>query len=246
MGKVRVVFLGTGDAFSAGGSLQASYLLQSPGITLLLDCGASILASFGRAGMSTDPVDAVLLSHLHGDHFAGLPFLLLEYVYVEPRRRPLPIVGPAGTKERVLALFEAMYPDALREVSFGLEFIEMVPGQPLQILSATVAPFAVTHQRIGTSLGLGIELDGRRIVYSGDTGWTEELITHSSKADLFICECSFYNTRIPSHLDYARLAENRHRFSARRIILTHLGREVQAMRSAIDAELAYDGLIVEL
>ncbi|HYK90747.1 MAG TPA: MBL fold metallo-hydrolase, partial [Acidobacteriota bacterium] len=109
-----------------------------------------------------------------------------------------------------------------------------------------VDPFAVPHQEQGISLGLSLEVAGRRIVYSGDTGWTEELIARSADADLFICECSFYETRIPTHLDYPRLDQNRRRFSAQRMVLTHLGQEVLAHKGEIDMDLASDGLVIEL
>jgi ribonuclease BN (tRNA processing enzyme) len=243
---VRVVFLGTGDAFSAHGSHQASYLVQSPRATLLLDCGPATLSSLKRDRISASPIDAILLSHLHGDHFAGLPFLFLEYTYEEPRQRPLLIAGPPGTRKRVLELHKAMYPDVRQKLPFELDFIEMLPEQRLDLGSAIVEPFRVPHQQKEISLGLSVELEGRRIVYSGDSGWTDELIARSKNADLFICECSFYETRIPSHLDYPRLAENRRRFRAKRMILTHLGREVQVRRPEIDMELAGDSLIVEL
>jgi len=243
---VRTVFLGTGDAFSACGSHQASYLVQCPETSILLDCGPATLASLKRDGISSGPIDTVLLSHLHGDHFAGLPFLFLEYTYIEPRRRPLGIAGPPGTRKRVMALFETMYPDALLELPFRLDFTELLPDQRVQLGPVIVDPFRVPHQQREISLGLSVEVAARRILYSGDTGWTEELVTRSIKADLFICECSFYETRIPTHLDYPRLAENRARFAAERMILTHLGHEVYARRSEVEMQMARDGLVVEI
>src|SRR5262245_54824193 len=101
MDAVGVTFLGTGDAFSAAGSFQASYLVRGGGTTVLLDCGASTLTSLKRHGLDATAIDAVLLSHLHGDHFAGLPYLFLQYRFDTPRRRPLHIAGPPGTADRV-------------------------------------------------------------------------------------------------------------------------------------------------
>jgi ribonuclease BN (tRNA processing enzyme) len=246
MTSVRVVFLGTGDAFAAGGSQQASCLVQCPDTCFLLDCGPGALASLKRAGISPGPIDTVLLSHLHGDHFAGLPFFLLEYTHIERRRRPLRIAGPSGTRKRVAALCEAMYPGFLQELPFEPIFIEMQPDERLRLASMAIETFRVPHQPEEISLGLCIEVAGRRLAYSGDTGWTEELVTRTGNADLFICECSFYETRTPFHLDYLRLAEHRARFGAKRVILTHLGEEVLARSSEVDMELAFDGLIVEI
>ena len=242
-----MVFLGAGDAFSAGGRHQAGYLVTAPAATILLDCGGTTLASLKREGIKTGSIDTVLISHLHGDHFSGLPFLFLEYTYVDPRRRPLRIAGPPGTAERVGSLFRSMYQEtAAQPLPFPLEFIEMHPQRQLGLDAVTVTPFRVPHQANEISLGFGITVDGRRILYSGDTGWTEDLVSHAQGTDLFICECSFYETRMPSHLDYPRIAANRCRIDTKRLILTHLGQEVLARRNQIDIELASDGLVVGL
>ena len=71
-------------------------------------------------------------------------------------------------------------------------------------------------------------------------------MTQSQGADLFICECCFYETRVDFHLDYPRLAAQRHRFGCRRLVLTHCGREVLAHREEITEEIAPDGLVVDL
>jgi len=247
MTSVRILFLGAGDAFSAGGRHQAGYLVTGSGTSILLDCGATTLASLKREGVPAGCIDTILISHLHGDHFSGLPFLFLEYTYVEPRRRPLRIAGPPGTGDRVHELFRAMYRDAgSRPLPFEVDFIELRPDTQTHTGLALIDPFRVPHQQTELSLGLAVTLNGCRIVYSGDTGWTEDLISRSEGANLFICECSFFERRMDSHLDYPRIAENRHRFGTERLILTHLGGEVLAHRDQIDIELAHDGLRVDL
>jgi ribonuclease BN (tRNA processing enzyme) len=244
---VQVSFLGSGDAFCAAGRHQAGYLVQAPTSTLLLDCGATTLAAMKRDGHSSASIDAVVISHMHGDHFSGLPFLFLEYVYQEPRRRPLRVVGPPGIEQRVHALFRAMYRDAAVEpLPYPVEFVELRPGEPLEVAGARVAGFRVPHTETDLSLGLHVEVEGRRILYSGDTGWTEDLVAQSQGTDLFVCECCFYDTRLDFHLDYPRLEENCPRFGTRRLILTHLGREVLARKGTLALELAYDGLTVEV
>jgi ribonuclease BN (tRNA processing enzyme) len=247
MPPVRVTFLGTGDAFSAAGRHQAAYLVEGGGTTFLLDCGCATLTSLKRAGIAAAGIDLIVLSHLHGDHFAGLPFLFLEYTYEQPRQRPLRIAGPPGTEERVWALFRATYKElAAKPLPFALEFTEMTSQVPVAFGAVHVDPFRVPHQEQDISLGLRIAVARRTLLYSGDTGWTEELVTRSQGTDLFICECCFFETRVPFHLDYPRLAEHRARFGAKRMILTHLGREVLARRSELEIELASEGLSVEL
>src|SRR5437667_6424224 len=106
---VRVTVLGSGDAFGSGGRLHSAYLVETPRHTFLLDCGPTILQSLKRSGRDPGAVDFVLLSHLHGDHFGGLPFLFMEYRFEEPRSRPLAVYGPPGTERRVRGLFAALF-----------------------------------------------------------------------------------------------------------------------------------------
>jgi ribonuclease BN (tRNA processing enzyme) len=245
--NIQVKFLGAGDAFSAGGRHQAGYLVQTGQTSFLLDCGATTLASLKREGLSPGAIDTIFLSHLHGDHFAGIPFLFLDYTYSEPRTRPLRIAGPPGTEERVTSLFRAMYSElSRRPLPFQLEFIEMLPQKRLEIGCVAVDPFRVPHQEKEISLGLGVLVDGHSILYSGDTGWTEDLVSQSEGTQLFICECSFFETRVSFHLDYPRLYENRGRFGTDRLILTHIGQEVLAHRNEVELEVAADGLVVEV
>jgi ribonuclease BN (tRNA processing enzyme) len=245
--SVRVTFLGAGDAFNSGARCHASYLVSAPSTRLLLDCGATALMALKRCGTSPGDIDAVFVSHLHGDHFSGVAFLLLESVYESQRRRPLTIVGPPGTQARLEELYRCLYRElACRPLPFELRFVEVNPSHPVSIGSASLLPFRVPHQQNEISLGVRLSIDGKTILYSGDTGWTEELVTQSQGTDLFICECCYFETRVDFHLDYPRIAENAARFGCRRLVLTHIGREVLARRNEVTLELAHDGLVVEL
>lgn len=244
---VRVVFLGAGDAFGAGGRCMAAYLLEAPGSTILVDCGPTALLSLKRQGLTADAVDGIVVSHFHGDHFAGIPFLLLEYLFERPRRRPLTIAGPPGTEEHTRQIFSAMYPDlATRPLPFPIRYVDLAPDTPSVIAGTTVAPFRVPHQERGISLGFRLQVASRTILYSGDSGWTEAFVAQSRDADLFICECCFFETRVDFHLDYPRIAANRSRFGCRRLILTHIGREVLARLAEVGEEVGEDGLVVHM
>jgi ribonuclease BN (tRNA processing enzyme) len=244
---VRVLFLGTGDAFSAGGRHQAAYLIQGPEGSLLLDCGSSFLAALKSCKLMANPIDAIFISHLHGDHFAGLPFLFLHWTEVEPRFKPLTIIGPPEVERRVMQLYSAMYPDSAEEpLPFPLEFIEAQTRKQLVAGGMKINPFHVLHQIKPQSLGCEIEAGGRRIVYSGDSGWTEELLMHTQNADLFICECTYFETQVATHMNYLQIAQNLDRFGSKRIVLTHLGEEVLERQQDTAIELAHDGLEVTL
>jgi len=245
--SVTVRFLGSGDAFNARARCHASYLVSSPTTSLLLDCGPAALLAMKRDELPVDLIDAVCLSHLHGDHFAGLPFFFLTWIFDAPRQRPLTIVGPPGTEARVRDLYRAMYRDlSERPMPFPVHYAEVTDGTRTTLGSAELLAFAVPHQLTEVSLGYRLTLDGKVVLYSGDTGWTEALVTQSRDTDLFICECCFFETRVDFHLDYPRIVEQRARLGCRRLVLSHLGREVLARRDEIQEELAFDGLIVEV
>jgi ribonuclease BN (tRNA processing enzyme) len=244
---VRVTFLGTGDAFNARGRCHASYLIAAPSSTILLDCGPSTLLAMNRDGQSPEVLDAIVLSHLHGDHFAGLPFFFLHFIFDAPRKRPLTIVGPPGTEARVYDLYRAMYRDlSSQTMPFALQFVEATAGLHTAVGPIDLLPFAVPHQQTEISLGYRLAADGKTILYSGDSGWTEALVTQSRSTDLFICECCFFETRVDFHLDYPRIAENRARFGSRRLVLTHVGREVLSRRDEIPEEIGHDGLVIDV
>lgn len=247
MSDVRVLFLGTGDAFAAGGRFLSACLIQSHGTSLLLDCGPTVLTALKQQGIRAGALDAIFFSHLHGDHIAGAPFLLMEYIYRDQRHSPLMMIGPPGTRERIMALFASMYPEAARKsLPFELNFLEIQPPAPAECRGMALQLFPVPHQEGAISLGCILEIGGRRILYSGDTGWTEDLVKYAEGTDLFICECSFFESRFPFHLDYPRLLENRERLHTRRLILTHLGQEVLSRSDEVKLEMAEDGLEIEL
>ena len=97
---VRVTVLGSGDAFGSGGRLHSAYLVESTQRTFLLDCGPSVLQGMKRVARDPSKLDFVLLSHLHGDHFGGVPFLFMEYLYEQPRSRPLVVTPAQFLKDR--------------------------------------------------------------------------------------------------------------------------------------------------
>jgi len=222
-------------------------MVEAPSTRFLLDCGPTALMALKREGLTSADIDTILISHLHGDHFGGIPFLLLECVFETPRKGPLTVIGPPHTRSRVADLYRALYRElSARELPFEYRCIEVLPGERKQIDGIDLLPFRVPHQENAISLGWRVEIDGKIILYSGDTGWTEDLVEHSQGADLFICECSYFDTRVGFHIDYPRLAENHHRFGCRRLLLTHIGREVHAHHKEIELQIAQDGMVVEL
>src|SRR4029079_4872177 len=108
---MQLTIIGCGDAFGAGGSLHTSFYVRSSASTFLIDCGASTLIGMHRLGLQPNDIYAVFVTHLHGDHFGGLPWLLIDAQYASKRTRPLIVTGPKGIAERFQTAAEALYPN---------------------------------------------------------------------------------------------------------------------------------------
>jgi ribonuclease BN (tRNA processing enzyme) len=244
---VRLTVLGSGDAFGSGGRAHSAYLVEAPGATFLIDCGPSILQSLKRIGRDPGTIDFVLLSHLHGDHFGGVPFLFMEYYYERPRTRPFAVHGPEDSERRVRGLFSALYERTAREtLPFAVHYQTVTPGTEYTVQGVRVRPFRVPHSEELVCIAYRLEVAGRTILYSGDSAWTDEFLTQSAGVDLFVCECSTYETRLDIHLAYDEIAERAKRFGCRRLLLSHLGSEPLRHLDTITLECAQDGMTIEL
>jgi ribonuclease BN (tRNA processing enzyme) len=247
MNGVEIRFLGTGDAFGSGGRLHASTFVRAAGGNLLVDCGPSALAALRRDALDPNAVDAVLLTHLHGDHFGGVPFLLMDAHYATGRTRPLVIAGPAGVEAAVARALDVLFPGSGGLVPrFPVSYVEWRDREAVVAGPARVTPFPVAHSTSTPCYGVRVEAGGRVLAFSGDTEWTDALIELSSGADLFVCECSGYESAPPHHLDYLTLERHRPALTCRRLLLTHMGAEMLARVPALGADTARDGLVLTL
>jgi ribonuclease BN (tRNA processing enzyme) len=241
-----VTFLGSGDALGSGGRFQACFAVRAGADHVLLDCGASSLVAMRRFGVDPTAVDAVIVSHLHGDHFGGLPFLVLAGQFGR-RTRPLRIAGPPGVEARVRAAMEVLFPGSSTvERRFALEFVDLQPGRATRIGALDVTAFEVAHPSGAPALALRLAAGGRVLAYSGDTAWTETLLEVARDADLFVCEAYFYEKVVPHHLDYRTLLAHRDRLGCRRLLLTHMSEDMLARLPLSGVEWAEDGRSVSL
>ncbi len=245
MDQVTVRFLGCGDAFGSGGRFQTCFLVRSGTARFLIDCGASSLIAMNRFGVDPAEIDLILLSHLHGDHFGGLPFFLLDAQILRKRTRPLVIAGPPGLRKRLTDAMEVLFPDSSRiRSSFPRELIELRPERPRALDGITVTPYVVEHPSGDPPFALRIECGGKIITYSGDTGWTDALVEAARGADLFIVEAYLFNKKTSLHMDLETLTAHLGDLSARRVILTHLGADMLARASGLPYQCAEDGATV--
>ncbi len=244
---MRVRFLGCGDAFGSGGRFNTCFLVSGEERRFLIDCGASSMIAMRRFGVDPNGIDTVVLSHLHGDHFGGLPFMILDAQLMSKRDRPLKIVGPETTSKRLTETMENLFPGSTGiDWRFELDIEEFEDRTEWRSGALSVVPYHVKHPCGAPPYALRVTFDGRTISYTGDTEWTDNLVPACRGADLMIAEAYFAAKKVKFHLDLESLIEHLPEIGPKRLILTHMSDDVLERLGELDCETAADGLVVEL
>ena len=244
---VSVRFVGSGDSFGSGGRFQTCILVDGGGTRFAIDFGTSSLIALNQQGIEHNSIDTILLTHLHGDHCGGVAFMLMDAMLGARRSRPLTIAGPRETRARMGAIAEALFPgSAVMTAKFPLDYVEMEVGRATAVGTLRVTPYAAKHTWQTNPTFLRVEVGDKVIAYTGDGEWTEEMATMGRGADLVIAECYYYAKPIKWHLNYPALVEHFRDFGAKRVILTHMSREMLPHAGEIAEECAHDGLVVEV
>jgi len=247
MSFVDVQFLGSGDAFGTGGRFNTCFHVTTPKHSFLIDCGATSLVAMKKFSVNPNSIDSIFLTHLHGDHFAGVIFFLMDGRYISKRTRPLIIAGPKGVKARIIQTMEALYPGCWdKYIDFDLIFIELSKGHRQAFNGVGVFPYSAKHLQDGNDFILRFDVYGKTITYSGDTSWTQDLIQASHDADLLICESFHYDVECPFHMDYKTFKKKLPEITAKRIVLTHLGPDALARQDQMDQQVAFDGMKISI
>ena len=244
---MQLRFIGCGDALGSGGRANTCFHVTGENVNFLIDCGASSLPALKRFDVARDSIDLILITHFHGDHFAGLPFFLLDAQFTR-RTHPLVIAGPQGIETRLAQVMEAMFEHSSKtKQRFDLSVVALNPEESRSFSAVKVTPYPVVHgESGGPFLAYRIEAEGRTIAYSADTEWTDTLIPAAREADLFVAEAYYYDRIVKNHLSLKTLETHLSEISARRLILTHMSDDMLGRLDSLAYTTASDGLVVEL
>ncbi len=247
--SVTVTFVGSGDAFGSGGRFQTCIMVDAPGVRFVIDFGCSSLIALKKMGIAHNSIDAIVLTHIHGDHAGGIPFMLVDAMLGAKRQSPLIIAGPRETTRMLAEYQETLFPgSAVMQPKFDLSYIEMevLKGTPVGDLGLTVTPYPAAHTGETNPTSVRCEVAGKVVSYTGDSAWTKHMPKVAGEADLFISECYFHQKPIRFHMNYPDVIEHWDELGAKRTILTHMSDEMLAQADNVAEECAYDGLVVEI
>ena len=241
---MRLVTLGTGTVALTAARVCAGHYVEAGDTRLLLDCGSGVTHRLAELDVPWQRITHVLVSHFHLDHVSDLATLVFAWKYgdLPPRSAPLSIVGPQGTAALVGRIADA-FGEWLREPGFPITFLEMEPGSALD-LGDGVRVRATKVPHTDESIAYSIERGGRRIVYTGDTGYDPMFAEWARGADVLLCECSLpADMAIATHLTPEQCGALAAAALPKHLVLTHFYPPVERVdiRAVIAAH--YAGLV---
>lgn len=221
---MRVKFIGVGEAFDenyANTSLLVRTEREGKQAAVLMDCGFTAPPGVWRDCPDPDDIDAVWISHFHGDHFFGLPALLTRY-WETKRAKPLVIVSQEGVEEVVLAAVRLAYPSILEKLPFDLRFETLKPGKAAEI--AGLAWQAALNGHSQKDLAVRLSEGEKSVFYSGDGRATDETLSLASGSDLIVHEAFLLDQPMPAHGSITESIDFAARAKARMLALVHIAR----------------------
>ena len=244
-GGLGVTFCGVGEAFDE--SLPNTCLhLHGAGTSLLLDCGFTAAAAFWRYAQNPQQLDAVCISHFHGDHFCGLP-QLVGFFMSAGRTAPLSILGQLGVRERTIQAVNAAYGSLLKHIQFPLEFIETAPGASFGVGGLRLNFARTRHSKAAPNLAVRVDAPescgGASVFYSGDGGPTPESTALALGCTLAVQEAYGLERALPHHGSVADALGFAATERARSLALVHVSKHVRrGQRPEIEAAIAQSGV----
>ena len=251
---MQLTVIGSGTISLSATRGCAAYLVEAGGARILMDCGPGAAHTMARHGVDWWGITHVVLSHWHLDHIGDLPTLIFAWRHarLEPRSTPLTIVGPAGTRD-LITRWAAALGDWLTIPGFPVEIIEPALETAFQLADGvTLTSRSVPHT--AESVAYSIEHDGKRLVYTGDTGDDPSLGAWAAGCDMLLAECSLPDSMpVSIHLTPSQTAALATAAAPGMLVVTHMYPPLEGidLRAELGARwagptvIATDGLVLD-
>ena len=253
---MRLTVLGKSPSWQDAGGACSGYLIEEDGTTVLLDCGNGVFSKL-RLYRDYTAVDAVVISHLHADHFLDLVPFSYALTYA-PRQQPTPVdrwpgtqtparpklFAPKGARDLFRSVVGAWGNDDLIENAFDLE--EFSPDSVIEAGTMRFRFQDVPHFTETFAIEISSMNGGGRITYGADCSPNEKLVEFARGTDLLIVEATLprpERTGVRGHLTPQEAAEHATKACVKRVLLTHVSDELDRLWIRKCAKLAFDGPI---
>jgi ribonuclease BN (tRNA processing enzyme) len=252
MSTPEIQLLGTGTAFQQDGrGAQCILITDSSGELIAVDVGPTAAAAATRYQAPLARMRHLFITHLHGDHIAGWPFVALQMIFLEKRTAPLDIWGPPGVQERLEGLLRLCYPKIAAEQATSLPIsyheVEVARKDALRAGGVSFDTFPMEHD--ASSIGFGLRVASSYLGVSGDTQWCSGLEELAQRSDLLFVECTTLEKSDYTHLSLEEIRQYRAKLPHGKWVLVHLPDEV-AVDLAADpisgVVAASDGMRIQL
>lgn len=224
----EILFVGVGEACDPLYPNTALLLKNETGQgRVLLDCGFTTPHLYFQYCSEPEELQALWISHFHGDHFFGVPLLLLRF-WEMGRRAPLTILGPPGVEEKICQAMDLAYPNFRARLDFPLHFQEVESGYAHEAAGLTWVAAKIEHAE--PALAVRVADQEKSLFYSGDGRPTRETLALAVGCDLAVHEAFRVSGHTPGHgsvlacLDFARQS------GVKNLVLLHINRNERAER----------------
>lgn len=219
---MEVTFLGSANAFASEGKYWSSFIVDKK---YQFDCPPTLLPQLKRLGIDLPEIEVIFITHAHGDHFVGLPFLLLEYTYITPRTKDLYIVGPPGCEAWLEDFAGRVYPNIIKPAGYNRIYIDAKPGETQHAAGLTFTSLPMNHVKEDDvqAMGYRVQIGDKTLAYTGDTMFAEEVVELGDGADVYVVDCTYTEGCGPQHMGMDDIKVVRERITPETtMILTHL------------------------
>ena len=245
---MKLIVLGSGTSVPHPQRASPGFWLQTANQKVLLDIGPDIPHRMAEERVDWPDMDAIWISHFHLDHFGGLPPFLFSLRWAPQttnRTKPLRLVGPHGL-QNLLQTINAANNYRLFTQRFPVEVIEIKPDEQFEFVPRLMAQTMKTpHTNESLALHL-TDSEGKRLVYTSDTGFTEELGVFAKKADVLLLECSFRrNKPLQTHLELTEAMSLARECDPKRLVLTHFYPEWDGLDAVAESSKFWQGEVSE-